>query len=358
MKVLYSLILASVMLAAFTSASAQKSGAAVQRLSAAVDGAGGKVYIRVTNGDGSNAFRGSAQVRFDGSASSTEAPRISLELAPGETRGFPVAATASPGDQYMLTIYNQDGAVVLFQAAPVGQGSRPDVQSARPVRPAGADEVSVRPLLYRASHYSEAEIPVPDEPNPLVLIFEVTATAPLDNASLTIKAKDFERRQPVTVRNRARVEFKLPDEQGERNLRYLLADASGKVRASGEVDLDQLMRAESITVGGFTFDRPAYAPGDTARVVIELLGETSRSYRLEVTIKEGENLVYRDTRKGVQPRQEFVFELPAEVKGTLAFGYKVFGTQTGTLFDFGLREISLSDTSPKQDAGGKSRIAP
>jgi hypothetical protein len=262
----------------------------------------------------------------------------------------------------MLTIYGQNGAIVLFQAAPISQASKIPVQPPRPAKPAPLSEISILPKLMRESGSGQAEIPVTGEPDPLVLAFEIAAPTSLINATLTISAKDFRQHQTITTRDQARVEFKLPDDLSERKLRYVLTDASGKVMAEGEFDVDQMISAESVTVSALTFDRPVYAPGDSARLTIELEGQTSRSYRLEIAAREGDKLLYNDMRRGTgqsgKARQEFTFDLPREAKGSLTLEYKVFSAQTGALYDSGIRQIALSDTAQKTDSGDKQRLSP
>jgi hypothetical protein len=100
----------------------------------------------------------------------------------------------------------------------------------------------------------------------------------------------------------------------------------------------------------------------TARLVIELQGESPRGYRLEVAAKEGTNIFFEDERKGVardgRSQQEFTFELPREANATIVFEYKVFGRQTGEVFDSGSYVIYLSEESARSDAGSRSSISP
>jgi hypothetical protein len=227
---------------------------------------------------------------------------------------------------------------------------------------ADANDLTIKAQLSRISPNSEAEIRIPDEPIPYILIFELAAKTPIVNANLTLSAKDFERHQQVTVQEQTKVEFNLPDELAERKLKYVLTDRSGRVRTSGEVDLDQLTSADSTSISSLKLDRISYSPGDTARVVIELLGESPRGYRLEVAAKEGTNIFFEDERKGAahggRSQQEFTFELPREAMGTIVFEYKVFGRQTGALFDSGSYVIYLSQESARSDPGSRSSISP
>jgi hypothetical protein len=145
-------------------------------------------------------------------------------------------------------------------------------------------------------------------------------------------------------------------------LKYDLTDSAGKVLISGEVDLDQLTHKDSTSISSFKLDRSSYLPGDTVRAVVELQGESSRGYRLQVAAKEGTDIFFEDERRGAiqdsRSRQEFTFELPRAAKGTIVFEYKVFGRQTGNLCDSGSRIVALSDESAKGNSGSGSSISP
>src|SRR5262249_53177482 len=169
-----------------------------------------------------------------------------------------------------------------------------------------------------------------------------------------INAKDFHRREPVTIqpdrpdRGRADLEFKLPETLSERKLMYALTSTTGQTLARGEVDLDQLIASDAVLVSALTFDRPAYTPGELARAIIELQGDAPRGYRLELTVKDSSgNLLLKDERRGSnvggKSRQEFSLELPREVKGPVVVAYQVFGGQTSALFDSGARAIVLNE---------------
>src|SRR5262249_38732225 len=168
---------------------------------------------------------------------------------------------------------------------------------------------------------------------PFILTFEIESATPVKDASFTINAKDFQRREPVTIqtaRGRADLEFKLPESLSERKLSYALTSTTGQTLARGEADLDQLIASDAVSVSELTFDRPAYTPGELARAVIELQGDASRGYRLELTVKDGSgNLILKDERRGSniegKSRQEFTLELPREVKGPVIVAYQVFG---------------------------------
>jgi len=115
------------------------------------------------------------------------------------------------------------------------------------------------------------------------------------DANFTLSAKDFQRRQPVSVDGSANLEFKPPETLAERKFSYTLTSKAGQPLARGEVDLDQLTASDMASVGALTFDHPAYAPGESARAVIELQGDAPSGYRLELTVKDGGgNLLFKN----------------------------------------------------------------
>jgi hypothetical protein len=333
--------------------------APIHSLTAGIEGGGEKLHLRLTNSDNDHEFRGSAKISF-WSHSPTNVPiGLELRLAPRESRLFPLDSSAPTGEQYTLTIYNHAGTLVLIQFDLIKQAS--DALS-RSRAPEDANGLTIRTQLSRMSPNSEAEIKVPDEPIPCILTFEIAAKTPIVNANLTISAQDFNRRQRVTIQGETKVEFNLPDELAERKLKYVLTDRAGRVRTSGEVDLDQLTHADSTSITSLKLDRASYSLGETARVVIELQAESPRGYRLEVAAREGTNIFFEDERKGAghsgRSQQEFTFELPREAKGAIVFEYKLFGRQTGALFDSGSYIINLSGESARSETESRSSISP
>jgi hypothetical protein len=265
------------------------------------------------------------------------------------------------GDECSLAVYNQTGALVLFKVAPIkttGGSERGIAPRPAPAPKKSSGEVRVDARLTRGLENRDAELPTPEQVEPFILTFDIESDTPVKDASFTISAKGFQRRQSITIQGRAALEFKLPDKLSERKLSYTLTSANGQKLAGGEVDLDELTASDAVSVGALTFDSPAYAPGELARAVIELQGDTTRSYRLEVTVKDGGgNTLLKDARRGSnnagKSRQEFSLNIPRDVKGPIIVEYRVFGGQTGALFDSGSREIALKEARDDKTGGAK-----
>jgi hypothetical protein len=311
-----------------------------------VENASGKLRLNLQSNDPVHSFRGTALISLGNSAQQVEAGKIALALGPREARLFPLQSSTAAGNLYTLTIYDQTGALIFYKTAPiksvVDYGSGPTAAAAAPaaapVAPAASEgEIKIQARLAGGEK----------ENDPFLLAFEIAAPRPLLNATLSVNAKGFQQRQPVNVQGRSNVEFKLPDELDERKIGYSLTDPAGRMLAQGEVDLDQLMADDYISVGEVRLDRPTYAPGDSARVVLMLQGNSQHGYRLEVVAKEGRGTIFfRDTRRGISEGgksvQEFTVPLPRETAGPLVLEFKVYDAETGMLFDSGEREISLT----------------
>src|SRR5215510_11039371 len=332
-----------------------------------VERAGSQIQVVLTNPSDTRTFQGAAKVSVG--LSEDTAIQITITLGPNETRRFPLPTpntSGTSGNEYSLAVYNQTGALVLFKITPFkttagSEKERSSKQSPAPKK--SSEELRVTARLTRGLASRDAELPTPDQVEPFLLTFEIGSDTPVKDASFTLSAKNFQRRQPITIEGSAALEFKLPETLSERKLTYKLASATGQTLASGEVDLDQLTASDAVSVGELTFDRPAYTRGESARVVIELQGDAPRSYRMNLTVKDGGgNLLVKDERRGSsnqgKSRQEFSIEIPRSAPGPIIVEYQVFGGQTGALFDSGSREIVLNEAQNDKGAGNPKRISP
>jgi hypothetical protein len=333
------------------------------RLVASLERTDNQLRLVVTNSSETLSFQGTASVSPD--ASSTAAVRLPFTLAPGETGRLLIPDAVPSNNQYALAVYDQAGALVLYKIAPVTKGESETVTE-RTAQLSSNSGIKVVARLPRSSVNREAEIQSPDEIEASVLTFSIESATPFKDTSFTISGGDFKQSKPVTLQGRAELEFKLPVASSERRFNYVLTAQNGGLLARGEVDLDKLAAPDAVTISELTFDRPVYAPGEAARAIIELQselqGDAPHGYRLEVTVQEGGGTnLFKDVRKGInvagRSRQEFLFELPREVKGPITLAYQVFGGQTGLLFDSGVREIVLNEAPPAKTGEGK-RLSP
>jgi hypothetical protein len=332
-----------------------------------VERAGSTIQLVLTNPSDTSAFQGDAKIKV-GLSADTDI-RLTITLGPKETRRFPLPTSKTSetsGDEYSLAVYDQTGRLVLLKIAPIkatAASERATAPRQEPASKKATEELRVSARLTRGLASRDAELPTPDQAEPFLLTFEIGSDTPVKDASFTLRAKDFQRRQPITIEGSAALEFKLPETLSERKLSYTLASATGQTMASGEVDLDQLTASDAVSVGALTFDRPAYSPGESARLVIELQGDAPSGYRMNLTVKDGGgNLLVKDERRGSnnqgKSKQEFSIEIPREAHGPIIVEYQVFGGQTGALFDTGSRQIVLNEAQNDKSAGSPKRTSP
>jgi hypothetical protein len=161
-------------------------------------------------------------------------------------------------------------------------------------------------------------------------------------------------KKPLSINLQSHVEFKLPDQLETETISYLLTAKDGRVLAKGELDLQQLMADDFVTVNDIRTDRSTYDPGDTARVTALIEGKSRHGYRLEVSARDGQSQsVFRD-QKVVGPDDntsslEFTVSLPSNATTPVIFEFKIFDSETGLLLDSGEREIPMNGTkSPRR----------
>jgi hypothetical protein len=348
---------------------AQSTGASGKRspeITGEVERAGAQVQLVLTNMSDARAFQGAAKISVGLSA---DAPiELAVNLGPNETRSFPLPASqisGASGAEYSLVVYNQARSPVLYKIAKIKTSAGNERAPAPKLSPAPrktSGELTVTPKLTRGLASRDAEIPTPDQVEPYILTFEIESGTPIKDAGFSLSARDFQRRQSITIDGRADIEFKLPESLSERKLSYTLASSAGRTLASGEIDLDQLSAADAVSVGALTFDQPSYAPGESARATVEILGDAKRGYRMEFTVKDGAgNFLLKDERRGSndagKSKQEFTIEIPREPLGPIMVDYRVFGGQTGVMFDSGSREIIIKEAQEAK-AGAAKRLSP
>lgn len=331
-----------------------------------VERTGAQIQVVLTNPSDKRAFEGTAKVNV-GLAADAEV-QFSVALLPNQSHRFPLSIPNSSGNEYSLAVYNLKGNLVLFKIAPfsatgaTGASVRETAPTQAPAPKKGPAELKVTAKLIRNVANKDSDIATPEQDEPPQLTFEIESETPIKDAVLILSARDFQRREQFSIDDRASIEFKLPETLSERKLSYVITSATGQKLASGEVDLDQLASSDSVSVSAVSFDQQAYAPGESARAIVDLLGDGQRGYRLEFTVKDGGGkFLLKDERRGShnagKSRQEFVIEIPREAQGPIVMDYRAFGGQTGAMFDSGSREIILKAAEENKTASAK-RISP
>ena len=278
----------------------------------------------------------------------------------------------SPGAERASQPQGREANIVVVPAAPTvttdvtapEQPSGPEVaainkkRSAKSARRGKSEEI--KPLAAQqptSTPADKVEEPISDEPTSIALVFDITAPAPIINASLSVSTIGFNRQQAVNIQGAGRAQFELPDDFSGQKINYTLTDASGKTLIAGEFDFESLRNEDSVRVSEVKFDRESYTPGQSARIVMTLEGRSPYGYLLEVTAKdENGSFLINESRKGNYSNgksiQEFQFEIPAEAHGGIAVEFKAFGSLTKKLFETGTRDLIISDNQDNKDDNG------
>ncbi len=143
-----------------------------------VERAGAQIQLVLTNPSDTRAFQGAAKVSVGLSADA--AIQLPITLGPNETRRFPLPASKTSetsGDEYSLAVYNQTGALVMYKIAPIkttaGSERVTASKQAAPASKKSSEEVRVNARLTRNLASRDAEIPTPNQAEPLLLTFEI-----------------------------------------------------------------------------------------------------------------------------------------------------------------------------------------
>ena len=184
-----------------------------------------------------------------------------------------------------------------------------------------------------------------------ILSLEFRASRPVSGATIAIAAGKLKDKKTVSINPQSHVEFKLPDQLETERISYTLTGKDGRVLAKGELDLQQLMADDFVTVNDIRTDRSSYDPGDTARVTTLIEGKSRHGYRLEVSAKDGQSQnIFRDQKViGADDNTsslEFTVLIPSGATAPVVFEFKIFDSETGMLFDSGEREIPVNTAKP------------
>jgi hypothetical protein len=330
-------------------------------LTANLESRSGQYQLTLDN-NGDQEFRGRVVIRVGQVGEPSEAGQATLILPPNKTKSFSLNAGGLTGEHYTLQIFDQKGALVFYQVAPLRQASGPaqiNLESitlsthtpklviSGPANPSAlvaaspppTPEVQIKPRLVAGAQDSD----------PFLLAFDLAAANALMNATLVISIGETKQSKPVSINHRAVVEFKLPEYLETNQIGYQLTRKDGGVVAEGTTNLDKLFADDHVTVADIRPDRVAYAPGETARLTIMLEGQSPHGFKLEILARDytGKtfftNTAYGNQGETVKEK-EFTFTLPGEVKGPVIFEFKIYDGETGLLFDSGERELTIKAT--------------
>lgn len=324
------------------------------KLSGDIETANGQYRISLANLEEKRVVRGYAVIQLGSSEQLTEAIKLRFTLAPQEGMLFPLWPLAASGDFYALMVYDLRGVMIFQKIAPVKRGNDANWAVAPPMNAI----ISQRFVATTASPEAEVKVQAKltggeSESDPFLLSLELSALRPIPGAGVTLTGKGISQRKVADLRGTTLVQFKLPDDLPEQKLSYLVTDAAGRMLAHGEADLHTLLADDYVSVGEIRPDKQAYAPGETAKLTVNLQGNSPHGFRLEVMAKDSRGtILFRDMHKsdagGNGASIDFNVAIPKDASGPLFFEYKVFDAQSGKLFDSGDTQLALNGKGQPQ----------
>jgi len=332
----------------------------------------GQLRLILAN-DSSEKFHGFARIALGNNEEQREIGQVEFTLPAQELSLLQISGVNPSGDQYSLSVFDQKGAQVFFKIAPIRRVSDPTpaipvallpLNQQRPKPKASLmitsnEPTAIIPAIGKIDEFArvatqvqvQARLLANDEANDsFVLLFELRAQRPVYKGTLSITAGKTKDRKLVSVNLQSQVEFVIPIELDSETINYVLAGEDGKVLANGELEFQQLMADDYVTVGDIRTDRSSYKPGETARMTVMLEGKAKAGYRLEVSMRHGQNQVIFQDQRTVKANEDsnsmdFVIAIPNQISAPAILEFKIYDAKTGLLFDSGEREIPL--TEPK-----------
>jgi hypothetical protein len=331
----------------------------------------GKLRLLLSNSSPQE-FRGSCKISLGSDGNQKEIGQVEIILPPQETVLLQVSNFPPAGEQYTLTMFDQKGVRRFFKIAPLRRISDPTPAASVKLAPIQQQHSLTTTTLSVVGHSAssvkgndnsgdfahaapqvqvQARLLANEEANDsFILSLEFRAQRPVSGATIAITAGKLKDKKPVSINPQSHVEFKLPDQLETETIGYLLTAKDGRVLAKGELDLQQLMADDLVTVNDIRTDRSSYDHGETVRVTALIEGKSRRGCRLEVSARDGQSQsIFRD-QKVIEPDDntsslEFTVSLPGSATTPVVFEFKIFDSETGLLLDSGEREIPMN--SPK-----------
>lgn len=260
------------------------------RLQASAEMRNGQLVMRIRNLDTDRPFAGTAKVTISDDRKSNDLAPMKFDVNPEDEILVPINETVADGNDWMLMVYDESGALRMIRGQTIGQRTAPAAQQAQNNQQPGQFELSPPPYVtgvFDATN-SAGQIPavgtVPtadqsrssnmnvagpieggsDSPQPVAdptapaqltitprliaattenvtLEFEIASPQPLQYISLTLAAGEHrDTRQALMSTTRGRVPFLVPAAQAQGAFLYEIRDESGRVLAGGTGDFRQL----------------------------------------------------------------------------------------------------------------------
>ena len=261
------------------------------RLQASAELRNGQLVMRIRNLDSDRPFTGTAKVTISDDRKSNDLAPMKLDVNPEDEILVPINETVVNGNDWMLMVYDDRGALRMIRGQTIGPKPAPAAQQAQ-TNSQSSGQSEINPPSYvtgvfdatnaagqippvgtvpgtdqsRASNLnvaapsesgSESPRPAADPTAPaqltitprliavttenVTLEFEIASPQPLQYISLTLAAGEHrDTRQALMSTTRGRVPFLVPATQAQGVFLYEIRDESGRVLAGGTGDFRQL----------------------------------------------------------------------------------------------------------------------
>lgn len=261
------------------------------RLQASAEMRNGQLVMRIRNLDTDRPFAGTAKVTISDDRKSNDLAPMKFDVNPEDEILVPINETVVDGNDWMLMVYDERGALRMIRGQTIGPKPAPEAQQAQNNPQPGQSElnpptyvtgvfdatnaagqipaVGTVPTADQSRSSSNLNVAAPieggsDSPQPaadptapaqltitprliaattenVTLEFEIASPQPLQYISLTLAAGEHrDTRQALMSTTRGRVPFLVPAAQAQGAFLYEIKDEAGRVLAGGTGDFRQL----------------------------------------------------------------------------------------------------------------------
>lgn len=261
------------------------------RLQASAEMRNGQLVMRIRNLDGDRPFTGTARVTLSDDRKSRDLAPMRFDVKPEDEFVVPLNESVAPGDDWMLMVYDETGALRLLRGQTIGQksgapsqqlaqnNSQPSQPELNPppyvtpvydatTTPGQVPAVGTVPTAQNSSGVVEnnpamsgsnqapAGAADPNAPAQLTVTpkliavttdnvtmeFEIASPQPLQYISVTLAAGEHrDTRQALMSTTRGRVPFLVPAAQAQGAFLFEIKDENGRTLAGGAGDFRQMV---------------------------------------------------------------------------------------------------------------------
>lgn len=259
------------------------------RLQASAEMRNGQLVMRIRNLDADRPFSGIARVSISDDRKSNDLAPMKFDVSPEDEILVPINETVAAGDDWMLMVYDEGGALRMIRGQTIGQKPAPVAQQAQG-NPQQSGQFEPNPPPYVTGVFDATNatqipapgtVPAPNQANStgsvsetasggassgappvdptapaqltitprliaatsenVTLEFDIASPQPLQYISVTLAAGEHrDTRQALMSTSRGRVPFLIPAAQAQGAFLYEIKDEAGRTLAGGSGDFRQL----------------------------------------------------------------------------------------------------------------------